>query len=109
MHIVLSRNCLTRRYFSPEIQALWYRRPSLRALRRGLRTAEWCSLALAFTTCRKIILRSSAPPSKSGKSTWELVPAQNTRWHHSHFLWCVDQRLHFSCPRIDNNLPKRKE
>src|SRR5438874_1345250 len=28
-------------------------RPSLRALRKGLRTAALCSLALAFTTCRR--------------------------------------------------------
>ena len=42
------------------------RQLSLRALRRGLRTAESCSLALAFTTCRKIIPRSSAPLSMSG-------------------------------------------
>src|SRR6266478_2435480 len=31
------------------------RRPSPRTLPRGSRTAEWCSLAPAFTTCRKTI------------------------------------------------------
>jgi hypothetical protein len=57
---------LTRSCFSQEIQAFWYRRPSLRALRRDLRTAELCSLALAVTTCRRIMLMSSAPLSISG-------------------------------------------
>jgi hypothetical protein len=57
---------LTRSCFSQEIQAFWYRRPSLRALRRDLRTAELCISALAVTTCRRIMLRSSELLSMSG-------------------------------------------
>jgi haloalkane dehalogenase len=47
------------------------------SLRRGLRTAELCSLPLAFTTCRRITLMLSPPTSKNGSSNWGLIPAQN--------------------------------
>ena len=61
------------------IQVHSFHPPSPRALLRCSRTAEWCSLALAFTICRKIIRMSLAPISKNGSSILASTPARGRK------------------------------